>query len=307
MKDSRFTDWKDQVVKKLNFTELKVWLDWYSDAPHFSAGASLIAKRIGLDRRNVKRALKGLEDKGFIKDTGTTRKNGRGSPSPIYQPNYEIFNSVSTETQIESVSPDKHKVCLPGPDSVSNRNNSVSGAPHVLSNVLIKNDDESFRKKTSQSIWENIKNELTIQAIKLKDNNSSDLNKFFDRLKGLSPMVNTEFVKWSRGLPVVTKTFPNATKEDLFSYYLKELVQSDLNNLKEFYKRINATGKDQSNDINHNFDFLLQDAKIGYDCLLTRDMILKVLHNRFNEKEESPKFIHIRKVYETKIETALSK
>lgn len=86
MKDIKnYTKWMAAAHELLTFTEFKVFSQWYSDAPNFSAGATIIGERLpGLDLSNIRTAIRNLEKKGFLKDSGFKKRNEKGKATKLY-------------------------------------------------------------------------------------------------------------------------------------------------------------------------------------------------------------------------------
>ena len=89
LKNSR--QWFSLAAKELTPNELKVFVNWFTDDPGFSAGASLLHQRLPfIARQNIDRALKGLERKNFLTRVGNLR-NGKGKPTPKFDLNASLL------------------------------------------------------------------------------------------------------------------------------------------------------------------------------------------------------------------------
>lgn len=86
MKDLKnYKLWMIKAATELTLTELRVFIVWYDDSPDFSAGASILHERLPrISRRNIWRAMQGLEKKGFFKRNGKFKSVGTGKPIPQY-------------------------------------------------------------------------------------------------------------------------------------------------------------------------------------------------------------------------------
>lgn len=100
MKDYKlYRIWMQKAIElKLTFKELRVFIIWFDDAPNFSAGAQRIHELIpSMRRQHISSALKGIHKKGLFKKSGTHR-NFQGSPTPLYELNYEILSVQDRES-----------------------------------------------------------------------------------------------------------------------------------------------------------------------------------------------------------------
>lgn len=86
MKDVKnYSKWMSAASELLTPNELKVFVQWYGDAPNFSAGATIISERLPLlDAGNIRRAFVSMAKKRFLKDSGIKKKNEHGSATTLY-------------------------------------------------------------------------------------------------------------------------------------------------------------------------------------------------------------------------------
>lgn len=86
MKDVKnYSKWMSAASELLTPNELKVFVQWYGDAPNFSAGATIISERLPLlDTSNIRRAFVSMAKKRFLKDSGIKKKNEHGSATTLY-------------------------------------------------------------------------------------------------------------------------------------------------------------------------------------------------------------------------------
>jgi hypothetical protein len=108
--------WLSLAAEELNYSEFKVFTMWFMDAPDYHAGATRIHTFLHKMRKdNIRRAMRGIEKKGFIMYSGKYYPTAQGSHIPIMILNVEkLQKSKNPSVQTHFPSPQTH---FPSPGS----------------------------------------------------------------------------------------------------------------------------------------------------------------------------------------------
>lgn len=150
--------WLEKAASCLSYTELRVFIFWFNDAPGFSACASELHRRIpNISRQNIERALKGIVAKGLIVKTGMRPNSRGGKASPVYHLNPKALsdsNSLEAVTQDAQANDSGESLCNDSDFETNDYEESHIPSKQPSKEPIKKPSNEKFDSSNSSTIQE---------------------------------------------------------------------------------------------------------------------------------------------------------